>query len=59
LIIRENEEETAARFGLSLEALQDILMSALSTMQKSRHQRPRPHLDDKMLVSWNGELGNY
>ena len=59
MIVRESQEETAAKFGLSVSALRDILTSALSTMQKARDERPRPHLDDKMLVSWNGELSNY
>ena len=56
LIIRDSQEETAAKFGLSLAVLQEILASALSAMHKARDQRPRPHLDDKMLASWNGEL---
>jgi len=54
LIIRDSQEETAAKFGLSLAVLQEILASALSAMHKARDQRPRPHLDDKMLASWNG-----
>ena len=55
LIIRGSDEETAAKFGLSMDVLRQLLETALSTMRESRQRRPRPHLDDKMLASWNGE----
>jgi uncharacterized protein YyaL (SSP411 family) len=56
LIIRGSDEETAAKFGLSMDDLRQLLKTALSTMREARQSRPRPHLDDKMLASWNGEL---
>ena len=60
LIIRGSDEETAAKFGLSMDVLRQLLETALSTMRESRQRRPRPHLDDKMLASWNGEsLSNH
>lgn len=31
-----------------------LLASARAKMEKARAQRVRPHLDDKILVSWNG-----
>ncbi|XP_046456070.1 spermatogenesis-associated protein 20-like isoform X2 [Daphnia pulex] len=54
LIIRGSDEETAAKFGLSMDVLRELLETALSTMREARQRRPRPHLDDKMLASWNG-----
>ncbi|XP_045035802.1 spermatogenesis-associated protein 20 isoform X1 [Daphnia magna] len=54
LIVRGSEEETAAKFGLSLDVFRQLLKTALSTMREARQRRPRPHLDDKMLASWNG-----
>ncbi len=56
LIIRGSVEETAAKFGLSLDVLRELLKTALSTMREARQGRPRPHLDDKMLAAWNGEF---
>lgn len=55
LIIRGSDEETAAKFGLSMDVLRELLETALSTMREARQRRPRPHLDDKMLASWNGK----
>lgn len=54
LIVRGSEEETAAKFGVSLDDLRRLLATALSTLRDARQRRPRPHLDDKMLAAWNG-----
>ena len=56
LIVRGSAEETAAKFGLSMDVLGGLLNTALSTMREARQGRPRPHLDDKMLAAWNGEF---
>lgn len=56
LIIRGSAEKTAAKFGLSMDVFRELLKTALSTMREARQGRPRPHLDDKMLAAWNGEL---
>uniref|UniRef100_UPI00358EC788 spermatogenesis-associated protein 20 isoform X1 n=2 Tax=Myxine glutinosa TaxID=7769 RepID=UPI00358EC788 len=47
-------ELTADRFGLSRESLQKNLDSARKTLFEARKSRPRPHLDTKLLASWNG-----
>jgi uncharacterized protein YyaL (SSP411 family) len=56
LIIRASREETADKFGLvgGVDALDRLLSRALAIMKQVRDKRPRPHLDDKMLASWNG-----
>ncbi|MCS6989025.1 MAG: thioredoxin domain-containing protein [Chloroherpetonaceae bacterium] len=47
-------EEAAARFNLSVDEVKAIVKSAKERLYEARLKRPRPHLDDKILVSWNG-----
>ncbi|XP_078794191.1 spermatogenesis-associated protein 20 isoform X3 [Oryzias latipes] len=54
LIIRYSLELTAAHFGVSLEKVVELLTSARARLAEVRKVRPRPHLDTKMLASWNG-----
>jgi hypothetical protein len=48
-----SEAETAERFQISVEDLRSELAAAKSTLFEARSKRPRPHLDDKILTSWN------
>lgn len=57
LIIRSSLELTAARFGLEQGRLSALLRDSQHRLRAARAQRPRPHLDTKMLASWNGEQG--
>ncbi|CAB1338156.1 unnamed protein product [Coregonus sp. 'balchen'] len=54
LIVRYSVELTAARFGLSVEKVSELLASARAKLAEVRKSRPAPHLDTKMLASWNG-----
>eukprot|EP00064_Thunnus_orientalis_P007385 superscaffoldBa00000817_g7405 len=54
LIVRYSVELTAARFGISVGKVNELLASARGKMAEVRKSRPRPHLDTKMLASWNG-----
>ncbi|XP_078135033.1 spermatogenesis-associated protein 20 isoform X2 [Sander vitreus] len=54
LIVRYSVELTAARFGISVEKANELLASARTKMAEVRNSWPRPHLDTKMLASWNG-----
>ncbi|MFO8112020.1 MAG: thioredoxin domain-containing protein [Desulfosalsimonadaceae bacterium] len=47
-------EETAKRFDRSKEDVSQALLQARQTLFDARNRRPRPHLDDKVLVEWNG-----
>ncbi|OXB76992.1 UNVERIFIED_CONTAM: hypothetical protein H355_014814 [Colinus virginianus] len=53
LIVRSSPELTAARFGLEPGQLGAVLHEGRRRLQAARAQRPRPHLDTKMLSSWN------
>ncbi|XP_056152913.1 spermatogenesis-associated protein 20 [Lampris incognitus] len=54
LIVRYSVELIAARFDISVEKVNDLLASARTKLAEVRKSRPRPHLDTKMLASWNG-----
>uniref|UniRef100_A0A8C9KL28 Spermatogenesis-associated protein 20 n=1 Tax=Panthera tigris altaica TaxID=74533 RepID=A0A8C9KL28_PANTA len=54
LTVRYSLELTAARFGLDVEAVRTLLNTGLEKLFQARKHRPRPHLDSKMLASWNG-----
>jgi uncharacterized protein len=46
--------EIAEELGREPEAIAQSLTRARITLFKARAARPRPHLDDKVLTSWNG-----
>ena len=47
-------EETAGHFKKPLAEIEKIIADAKSKLFITRSQRTRPHLDDKILVDWNG-----
>jgi uncharacterized protein len=47
-------EETAQEFGRSPEEIREGLEQASAILLEARTERVRPHLDDKILTSWNG-----
>lgn len=54
LIILGSSAETAQKFGLTIEKLNEVLDECKKILYEERQKRPRPHLDSKMLCSWNG-----
>jgi hypothetical protein len=54
LIVRHTLAETAAKFGKSQDAIRAALEAATQRLAAARAGRPRPSLDDKVLVAWNG-----
>lgn len=40
--------------GISGQELKKVLLSARGKIFQAREQRPRPHLDDKIITAWNG-----
>jgi uncharacterized protein len=49
-------EEVAADTGRTPEDVADVLGRARQILFEARASRPRPHLDDKVLTSWNGMM---
>ena len=46
--------ETAAKFGKTEEDIGRLIGEGRCKLFGARSKRPRPHLDDKILTSWNG-----
>ncbi|XP_014476150.1 PREDICTED: spermatogenesis-associated protein 20 isoform X2 [Dinoponera quadriceps] len=53
-IAYEGVEKTAEHFDISLEDTRVHIKQACRILFKERANRPRPHLDDKMVTAWNG-----
>lgn len=47
-------EQTAAVFSLNPDSCRESLHQFRKKLFDAREHRPRPHLDDKILASWNG-----
>lgn len=54
LIERSSTEALSKKQGMSVEQYLDILGMCRKKLFEVRSKRPRPHLDDKVIVSWNG-----
>ena len=50
----KSDEELATLTGLKVVEVTAGLERALQILQNRRADRPRPHLDDKILTAWNG-----
>lgn len=46
--------EVATKFSISEEAVRKIIAGGKTKLAEIRKARPPPHLDDKILVAWNG-----
>ncbi len=54
LFVRGSIADTAARFQRSENEVAQMLARAREKLHALRLQRPRPHLDDKVITAWNG-----
>lgn len=46
-------DDTATRFDVSVPEASEIIEKSRKALFEARSARPRPHLDDKVLVEWN------
>jgi uncharacterized protein YyaL (SSP411 family) len=53
LYVRHTLAETAQNFSITEEVVGAQLHQAIGTLLNARSKRVRPHLDDKILTSWN------
>jgi uncharacterized protein len=54
LVERHTITETANHFGKTEEEIGKLLAQSRAKLFSIRSKRPRPHLDDKIIVAWNG-----
>ncbi len=54
LFVAHTIAETGKHFDISLKKTEDLIHKAKQALFGERSKRPRPHLDDKILTSWNG-----
>lgn len=54
LIQRFSFQDAAKRFNKTAHEISDLVARAKAKLFEARLKRPRPHLDDKVLTSWNG-----
>jgi uncharacterized protein YyaL (SSP411 family) len=54
LFRRLNVEEAAVKFQMTEEEVTESLGKCGKILFTARSQRPRPHLDDKIITAWNG-----
>ncbi|KAL9657318.1 hypothetical protein ABK040_011538 [Willaertia magna] len=56
LIQRNDLEATSKKFNIPKDKLQSIIDECRKALFLEREKRPRPHLDDKVITSWNGYM---
>ncbi|UCD33641.1 MAG: thioredoxin domain-containing protein, partial [Desulfobacterales bacterium] len=54
LFVAHSLDETANAFGIAKNEVEQIITASKLKLLNIRNQRPKPHLDDKILTSWNG-----
>ncbi|KAG8195374.1 hypothetical protein JTE90_001391 [Oedothorax gibbosus] len=54
LIAKVTEEECAKSLEIDINVFKEALSKAKQIMFEVRRKRPKPHMDDKFVTSWNG-----
>lgn len=54
LFVQDSVAQNADALGLAKEDFENLLASGKAKLLQARGNRPRPHLDNKILAAWNG-----
>uniref|UniRef100_A0A0R3RFR1 Thioredox_DsbH domain-containing protein n=1 Tax=Elaeophora elaphi TaxID=1147741 RepID=A0A0R3RFR1_9BILA len=54
LMVKDSHSVCATKCGLSTDNLRNVINEAKSSLRGAQKKRPRPHLDNKIITSWNG-----
>ncbi|HEX2442668.1 MAG TPA: thioredoxin domain-containing protein [Vicinamibacterales bacterium] len=54
LYVDQPIEDIAIRTGKTADEVMNVLVRTRPVLFNAREERPRPHLDDKILTAWNG-----
>ena len=54
LYLQQEIDDLARSTGKPVEVVSQVLSNVRQRLFETREQRPRPHLDDKVLTAWNG-----
>ncbi|UZJ39531.1 thioredoxin domain-containing protein [Prosthecochloris sp. SCSIO W1102] len=54
LFIKNTPTVAAEKFSIPLATIDKLMVETRKKLFHARNKRPRPHLDDKILTSWNG-----
>lgn len=54
--MKESEEDCAKKLGIELDVFKKALERGKKILYEVRQNRPRPHMDDKFVTSWNGNF---
>jgi uncharacterized protein YyaL (SSP411 family) len=47
-------EDTSTKFGVDIPTVKEILQKCHEVLYAERQKRPKPHVDTKIVTSWNG-----
>ena len=54
LVVFGSNEETAEKFNITVDKVKHIVSKCTQNLYEERLKRPKPHVDTKMVTSWNG-----
>ncbi|VDM06619.1 unnamed protein product [Wuchereria bancrofti] len=54
LMVSDSHSVCATKCGLTIDDLRRVIKEAKASLREAQKKRPRPHLDNKIITSWNG-----
>ncbi|VDO56838.1 unnamed protein product, partial [Onchocerca flexuosa] len=53
-MMKDSHSACAVECALSADNLRNVITEAKASLREAQKKRPRPHLDNKIITSWNG-----